>query len=152
MPEVRNYSWLQHSEQKSENECYEDLANAIIEQAVADMANAVYKKELAERQIYEADKTITECSQFLCGDQIKDLTEIRSEILVDAAIKQGHYLAWKHDRGCSRCKFAKNKKCIHGKGGAANWYEWSKGNKTCLYTSNKFRRNLPKVEQMQDAF
>ena len=42
MSEVRDYSWGTYAEQKSENECYENLSNAVIQQAVADMADAVY--------------------------------------------------------------------------------------------------------------
>ena len=56
MSEVRDYSWGTYAEQKSENECYENLSNAVIQQAVADMADAVMRKELAERQIAESNK------------------------------------------------------------------------------------------------
>ena len=64
MPEVRDYSWGTFAEQKSENECYENLSNAVIQQAVADMADAVYRKELAERQIAESSKIFAECAKF----------------------------------------------------------------------------------------
>lgn len=137
MPEVRNYSWREYSEQKNENECYEDLANAIIEQAVADMADAVMRKEMAERQIVESNKTFAECAKFFSSDRFQDMTNVRGDLLVDAAIKQGKYLVWKHDRGCSKCKYAKNKTCLHGKGGAANWYAWDKGERNCVWYQSK---------------
>lgn len=138
MSEVRDYSWGTYAEQKSENECYEDLANAIIQQAISDMADAVMRKELAERQIAESDKTFAKCAKFFSSDHYRDLTTVSSETVLDAAIKQGKYLVWKHDRGCRHCKYARNKSCAHGKGGAANWYAWYNGDKTCLlYKSDK---------------
>ena len=137
MPEVRDYSWGSFAEQKSENECYENLSNAVIQQAVADMADAVYRKELAERQIVESNKTFAECVKFFSSDKYRDMTTVSGEIVLDAAIKQGKYLVWKHDRGCSRCKYAKNKQCKHGKGGAANWYAWDKGDRNCFWYQRK---------------
>ena len=137
MSEVRDYSWGTYAEQKSENECYENLSNAVIQQAVADMAEAVYKKELAERQIVESNKTFAECVKFFNSDKYRDMTTVSGEIVLDAAIKQGKYLVWKHDRGCSRCKYAKNKQCKHGKGGAANWYAWDKGDRNCFWYQRK---------------
>lgn len=137
MSEVRDYSWGTYAEQKSENECYENLSNAVIQQAVADMADAVYRKELAERQIVESNKTFAECAKFFSSDKYRDMTTVRGEIVLDAAIKQGKYLVWKHDRGCSRCKYAKNKQCKHGKGGAANWYAWDKGDRNCFWYQRK---------------
>ena len=77
------------------------------------------------------------------------MTAVSSEIVLDAAIKQGKYLVWKHDRGCSGCKYARNKKCIHGKGGAANWYAWSKGERTCLLTNKKKK---PDLSEMPDVY
>lgn len=149
MSEVRDYSWGTYAEQKSENECYENLSNAVIQQAVADMAEAVYKKELAERQIVDSNITLSECVKFFSSDQYRDMTAVSSEIVLDAAIKQGKYLVWKHDRGCSGCKYARNKKCIHGKGGAANWYGWSKGERNCLLTNKKKK---PDLSEMPDVF
>ena len=137
MPEVRDYSWGTFAEQKSENECYENLSNAVIQQAVADMADAVMRKELAERQIVESNKTFAECVKFFSSDKYRDMTTVSGEIVLDAAIKQGKYLVWKHDRGCSRCKYAKNKQCKHGKGGAANWYAWDKGDRNCFWYQRK---------------
>ena len=137
MPEVRDYSWGTFAEQKSENECYENLSNAVIQQAVADMADAVYRKELAERQIAESSKIFAECAKFFSSDKYRDMTTVRGEIVLDAAIKQGKYLVWKHDRGCGRCKYAKNKQCKHGKGGAANWYAWDKGDRNCFWYQRK---------------
>lgn len=137
MSEVRDYSWGTYAEQKSENECYENLSNAVIQQAVADMADAVMRKELAERQIAESNKIFAECAKFFSSDKYRDMTTVRGEIVLDAAIKQGKYLVWKHDRGCSHCKYARNKQCNHGKGGAANWYAWSKGERTCLWYQSK---------------
>ena len=137
MSEVRDYSWGTYAEQKSENECYENLSNAVIQQAVADMADAVYRKELAERQIVESNKTFAECVKFFSSDKYRDMTTVSGEIVLDAAIKQGKYLVWKHDRGCSRCKYAKNKQCKHGKGGAANWYSWDKGDRNCFWYQSK---------------
>lgn len=137
MSEVRDYSWGTYAEQKSENECYENLSNAVIQQAVADMADAVYRKELAERQIVESNKTFAECVKFFSSDKYRDMTTVSGEIVLDAAIKQGKYLVWKHDRGCSRCKYAKNKQCKHGKGGAANWYAWDKGDRNCFWYQRK---------------
>ena len=137
MPEVRDYSWGTFAEQKSENECYENLSNAVIQQAVADMADAVMRKELAERQIVESNKTFAECAKFFSSDKYRDMTTVNGEIVLDAAIKQGKYLVWKHDRGCSRCKYAKNKQCKHGKGGAANWYAWDKGDRNCFWYQRK---------------
>ena len=137
MSEVRDYSWGTYAEQKSENECYENLSNAVIQQAVADMADAVMRKELAERQIVESNKTFAECVKFFSSDKYRDMTMVSGEIVLDAAIKQGKYLVWKHDRGCSRCKYAKNKQCKHGKGGAANWYAWDKGDRNCFWYQRK---------------
>lgn len=137
MSEVRDYSWGTYAEQKSENECYENLSNAVIQQAVADMADAVMRKELAERQIAESNKTFAECVKFFSSDQYRDMTAVSGEIVLDAAIKQGKYLVWKHDRGCNRCKYAKNKQCKHGKGGAANWYAWDKGDRNCFWYQRK---------------
>ena len=137
MSEVRDYSWGTYAEQKSENECYENLSNAVIQQAVADMADAVMRKELAERQIVESNKTFAECVKFFSSDKYRDMTTVSGEIVLDAAIKQGKYLVWKHDRGCSRCKYAKNKQCKHGKGGAANWYAWDKGDRNCFWYQRK---------------
>ena len=135
-----------------ENEAYENLANAVVEQAVADMANAVMRKELANREMSEADNTFANCANFFSGELLKSYTSVDGEILTNAAIQQGHYLVWKHDRGCSRCKFAKSRKCAHGQGGASNWYAWSKGERTCMYTDRKIRANLPKVNDLPDAF
>ena len=59
------------------------------------------------------------------------MTTVDPNLLRDAAIKQGEYMIWKHDKGCSKCGLARAKKCAHGKGGVANWYAWSKGEKTC---------------------
>ena len=147
MSEVRDYSWGTYAEQKSENECYENLSNAVIQQAVADMADAVMRKELAERQIVESNKIFAECAKFFSSDKYRDMTTVNGEIVLDAAIKQGKYLVWKHDRGCSRCKYAKNKQCKHGKGGAANWYAWYNGDKTCLlYKSDKAKSKLAAAE------
>ena len=137
MSEVRDYSWGTYAEQKSENECYENLSNAVIQQAVADMADAVMRKELAERQIAESSKIFADCAKFFSSDKYRDMTTVRGEIVLDAAIKQGKYLVWKHDRGCSRCKYAKNKQCKHGKGGAANWYAWDKGDRNCFWYQRK---------------
>ncbi len=146
MSEVRDYSWGTYAEQKSENECYEDLSNAVIERAVADMADAVYRKELAERQIAESDKTFAECVKFFGSDQFQDMTNVRGDLLVDAAIKQGKYLVWKRDRGCSRCKYAKNKACPHGKGGSENWYAWDKGDRNCFFYKRKKQSNTEGVD------
>lgn len=147
MSEVRDYSWGTYAEQKSENECYEDLSNAVIQQAVADMADAVMRKELAERQIAESNKIFAECAKFFISDKYRDMTTVRGEIVLDAAIKQGKYLVWKHDRGCSHCKYARNKQCDHGKGGAANWYAWYNGDKTCLlYNSYKAKSKRAAAE------
>lgn len=152
MSEVRDYSWGTYAEQKSENECYENLANAVVEQAVADMANAVMRKELANREISEADNTIVRCASFFSGELLKSYTSVDGEVLTNAAIQQGHYLVWKHDRGCSRCKFAKSRKCAHGQGGAGNWYAWSKGERTCMYTDKQIRKNKPNVDELPDVF
>ena len=137
MSEVRDYSWGTYAEQKSENECYENLSNAVIQQAVADMADAVMRKELAERQIAESNKIFAECAKFFSSDKYRDMTTVRGEIVLDAAIKQGKYLVWKHDRGCRHCKYARNKQCKHGKGGAANWYAWDKGDRSCFWYQRK---------------
>lgn len=151
MPEVRDYSWGTFAEQKSENECYENLSNAVIQQAVADMADAVMRKELAERQIAESNKTFAECAKFFSSDKYRDMTTVRGEIVLDAAIKQGKYLVWKHDRGCSHCKYARNKQCKHGKGGAANWYAWYNGDKTCLLYNSYKAKSKRAVAEGGDA-
>lgn len=137
MSEVRDYSWGTYAEQKSENECYEDLSNAVIERAVADMAEAVMRKELAERQIVESNKVFAECTAFFASDQYRDMTSVSGDLVLNAAIKQGKYLVWKHDRGCSHCKYARNKSCKHGVGGAVNWYAWEKGERNCLWYASK---------------
>ena len=151
MSEVRDYSWGTYAEQKSENECYENLSNAVIQQAVADMAEAVYKKELAERQIVDSNITLAECVKFFSSDQYRDMTTVSSEIVLDAAIKQGKYLVWKHDRGCRHCKYARNKSCAHGKGGAANWYAWYNGDKTCLLYKSEKAKSKRAVAEGGDA-
>lgn len=151
MSEVRDYSWGTYAEQKSENECYENLSNAVIQQAVADMAEAVYKKELAERQIVDSNITLAECVKFFGSDQYRDMTAVSSEIVLDAAIKQGKYLVWKHDRGCRHCKYARNKSCAHGKGGAANWYAWYNGDKTCLLYKSEKAKSKRAVAEGGDA-
>lgn len=152
MPEVRDYSWGTYRDVKSEKECFENLSNAIIEQAIADMANAVMRRELSDRDVISANKTFVECAKFFSGDYIKTLTKVDPGLIMDAAIKQGHYMVWKHDRGCSKCKYARSKKCPHGKSGAANWYAWSKGERTCIYTDKTVRANKPDVAEMPDAF
>ncbi len=140
MSEVRDYSWGTYAEQRSENEAYENLANAVIERAVADMADAVMRKELAERQIVESNKTFAECAKFFSSDRFRDMTNVQGSLLMDAAIKQGKYLVWKHDRGCSRCRYKRSTSCHHGKGGASNWYAWDKGDKNCLLYQSKIAK------------
>jgi hypothetical protein len=134
---------------RTEMEAVENLNNAVIEQAVADMAYAVMKKELAERAIFEAEKVFVECTNFFNGAQIKNTTSVPGKILLDAAIQQGHYLTWKHDRGCAKCKYGRNRKCRHGQGGVANWNEWSKGGRTCLLTNKKQK---PDLSEMPDVY
>ena len=135
--EDKKNGWHKFNMDMSELTAYENLSNAVIEQAVADMADAVMRKELAERQIAESNKIFAECAKFFSSDKYRDMTTVRGEIVLDAAIKQGKYLVWKHDRGCSHCKYARNKQCNHGKGGAANWYAWDKGDRNCLWYQSK---------------
>ena len=145
--EDKKNGWHKFNMDMSELTAYENLSNAVIEQAVADMADAVMRKELAERQISESNKIFAECAKFFSSDKYRDMTTVRGEIVLDAAIKQGKYLVWKHDRGCSHCKYARNKQCNHGKGGAANWYAWYNGDKTCLlYKSYKARSKRAAAE------
>ena len=45
-----------------------------------------------------------------------------------------------------RCN-ALSKQCDHGKGGAANWYAWYNGDKTCLlYKSDKAKSKRAAAE------
>ena len=145
--EDKKNGWHKFNMDMSELTAYENLSNAVIEQAVADMADAVMRKELAERQIAESNKIFAECAKFFSSDKYRDMTTVRGEIVLDAAIKQGKYLVWKHDRGCRHCKYARNKQCNHGKGGAANWYAWYNGDKTCLlYKSDKAKSKRAAAE------
>ena len=115
----------------SELQAYENLSNAIIERAVADMAEAVYKIEIGHRQSEKYTRQFADVDRFFKSNRMADMTTIDPNLLREVAIKQGGYMIWKHDKGCAKCKWARAKKCIHGKGGVANWYAWSKGDHTC---------------------
>lgn len=122
-----------HGYEVSELQAYENLSNAIIEQAVADMADAVFKIESGHKQIEKYEQQFAEVERFFKSDWVKDLTSVDPNLLREVAIQQGQYTMWKHERGCSRCKLARSGKCDHGKGGVANWYAWSKGDHRCPY-------------------
>ena len=130
--EERTYSWHKFTDGISEQEAYENLSNAVIQQAVADMAEAVYKIESGHRQVEKYERQFADVERFLKSNRIKDMTTADPNLLREVAIKQGQYMTWKHDRGCSKCKLAKSQKCKHGKVGVANWYAWSKGDHTCF--------------------
>lgn len=121
-----------HGYEVSDIQAYENLSNAIIEQAVADMAEAVYKIEIGHRQAEKYTRQFSEVDRFFKSNRIADMTTVDPNLLREVAIKQGGYMIWKHDKGCAKCKWARAKKCIHGKGGVANWYAWSKGDHTCF--------------------
>lgn len=149
--EERQYSWHKYDDAAvSDIEAYENLSNAVIEQAVADMAEAVYKIEISNRQSEKYERQFAEVERFFKSKRIGDLTTVSPDLLRDAAIQQGRYMIWKHDRCCKKCKYARAKKCIHGKGGVANWYAWSKGDHTCYKKLNEPYRpdfdELPELE------
>ena len=129
--EDKKNGWHKFNMDMSELTAYENLSNAVIEQAVADMAEAILKIEMARRQERKYENQFLETSRFFQGELIRNLTEVDPTLLRQVAAKQGNYMIWKHDKGCSKCKWARNKKCIHGKGGVANWYAWSRGDHTC---------------------
>lgn len=120
-----------HNFEVSEIEAYENLGNAVIEQAVADMADAILKIEIAHRQEQKYTKQFSDVERFFRSKRIGDMTTVDPNLLRDVAIKQGEYMIWKHDKKCSTCKLARAKKCAHGKGGVANWYAWTKGDHNC---------------------
>lgn len=120
-----------HNYNVSEIQAYENLSNAVIEQAVADMADAIYKIEMGNRQSVKYERQYAEVERFFRSKRIGDLTSVDPNMLREVAINQGQYMIWKHDRGCSKCTLARKKKCAHGKGGVANWYAWSKGDHIC---------------------
>ena len=115
----------------SELQAYENLSNAIIEQAVSDMAEAVFKIESGHKQVEKYEQQLAEVERFFKSDWVRDMTSVDPNLLREVAIKQGQYMMWKSERGCSKCKLAKSQKCKHGKGGVANWYAWSKGDHRC---------------------
>lgn len=127
----RQFGWSRYEVTVDENTAYENLSNAVIEQAVADMADAVLKIEMGRRQEEKYNRQFAEVDRFFRSKRICDMTTVDPNLLRNVAVQQGSYLIWKHDRGCSKCKYARSKKCIHGKGWAANWYAWSKGDHTC---------------------
>lgn len=127
----RQFGWHKYEGTVDELTAYENLSNAVIEQAIADMADALVKVEMAARQQQKYQKQFAEVERFFRGKQIGDMTSVDPNLLREVAIKQGQYLIWKHDKGCSKCNLARNKKCKHGKGGAANWFAWDHGDHTC---------------------
>lgn len=137
-----------HNYEVSELEACENLNNAVVEQAVRDMADAVLKIELIKRQKIEHDKTLMELERFFKGKRIGELTNVDPKLLRDAAITQGNYLVWRHDKGCATCSYAKRRKCVHGIRGASNWYAWSHGNHTC-YRQLKGKRK-PDIDSLPD--
>ena len=120
-----------HGYDVSELQAYENLSNAVIEQAVADMAEAVFKIESGHKQVEKYEQQFAEVERFFKSDWVKDLTSVDPNLLREVSIQQGQYMMWKSDRGCSKCKLARSGKCNHGKGGVANWYAWSKGDHCC---------------------
>lgn len=128
----RQFGWNRYDVAVDENTAYENLSNAVIEQAVADMAEAVLKIELGRRQEEKYNRQFAEVERFFRSKRICDMTTVDPGLLRSVAVQQGLYMIWKHDKGCSKCKLARAKKCVHGKGGVANWYAWSKGDHTCF--------------------
>ena len=138
-----------HGYEVNELQAYENLSNAIIEQAVADMADAVFKIESGHKQIDKYEQQFAEVERFFKSDWVKDLTSVDPNLLREVAIQQGQYMMWKSDRGCSKCKLGRSGKCDHGKGGVANWYAWSKGDHRCQFQLNYKHR--PKKNETDQA-
>ena len=132
MKENKSNGWRKFDIDISELQAYENLSNAIIEQAVADMADAVLKIELARRNEQKYEKVFLETDRFFRSDLIRNMTAVDPQFLKQIAATQGTYLIWTHGKGCSKCSFARAQKCKHGKGGVANWYAWGKGDHTCF--------------------
>lgn len=138
-----------HNYDVSELEACENLNNAVVEQAVRDMADAVLKLEMARRQESAHSRVFMELDRFFKGKRIGELTNVDPKILRDAAVLQGNYMIWRHDKGCRNCTYAKRGKCVHGVKGALNWYDWSHGNHTCY---RQLRGNKkPDVESLPDV-
>lgn len=130
-----------HGYEVSELQAYENLSNAVIEQAISDMAEAVFKIESGHKQIDKYEQQFAEVERFFKSDWVRDLTSVDPNLLREVAIQQGQYMMWKSDRGCSKCKLARSGKCNHGKGGVANWYAWSKGDHCCPRKLNWNKRS-----------
>lgn len=107
----------------------EQLSNAIVIQAVDDLADALFQKHEAEESLRAAQSMITDCETFFAGDWYAALSSVDPATLQEVAKQQADYMIWQKKTGCSgKCKFTD---CPH-RAKKAHWYAWTKGDKTCL--------------------
>ena len=79
--EDKKKGWHKYDMDMSELTAYENLSNAVIEQAVADMADAILKVEMARRQERKYEKMFLETDRFFRSDMIRNMTDVDPKLL-----------------------------------------------------------------------
>lgn len=123
----------------------EDLANAIVVQAIEDYVDAMVDKHQAEEKLRKAESMIIDCEKFLKSDWYKQLTKVESAALVEVARKQADYIIWQKGKGCPTCK---HETCKH-KIKKQNWMDWCNGDHACAKEKEREARKCSASKKKQ---
>lgn len=121
----------------------EDLANAIVVQAIEDYVDAMVDKHQAELMLQKAESMIIDCETFLKSDWYKQLTKVEAAALAEVARKQADYIIWQQAKGCLTCK---HKTCPH-KVRKQNWIAWVDGDHACIKEKERKERLCSESEK-----
>lgn len=109
---------------------YENLGNAIIEQAHRDYVDALVMEHKALIYLRRAAAKKKEATDFFGTKWYYAITTVDPGTIVEVSRKQADYLIWKNWHGCDTCRRTEAE-CCHKADWYTNWQEFDKGNRDC---------------------
>ena len=131
----------------SENFEYDNLGNAVIEQAHEDYLEALLLEHKAILLLNKAERLKASVLTFYGNKWYYSLTNVDPGTLIDTARKQADYIIWQKNHRCEKCDMDESK-CPH-KTLRANWKMWADGRRTCIKERDKRAVMKQKAQEEQ---
>jgi hypothetical protein len=112
----------------NDNAEWDNLGNAIIEQAHEDYLEALLIEHNAVLMLKRAAKMKQSVLSFYGGDWYYSLTTVDPATLIDTARKQADYIIWQRGHKCGTCEI---ENCPHRQE-RTNWKLFHDGRRTCM--------------------
>ena len=127
----------------NDNMEFENLGNAVIEQAHEDYLEALLLEHRAVLIMNKAARLKSSVMSFYGTKWYYSLTDVDPATLISTARKQADYIIWQRNHKCETCD---NEACPH-RLLRENWKLWTDGRRTCV----KERDNVSETRKKQIA-